>query len=59
MLRAGIDLLPPWASAMLDLHQHPLQRRLIRLGISSTAPVLRWAMRDGSLQRARRRMGLG
>ncbi len=59
MLRAGIDLLPLWASDQLELRQHPLQRRLIRLGIHTTAPVLRWAMRDGSLQRARRRMGLG
>ncbi|MBH3429901.1 oxygenase MpaB family protein [Pseudomonas alkylphenolica] len=58
MLRAGIDLLPEWASAMLDLQQHPLQRRLIRLGINTTAPVLRWAMRDGSAHRARRRMGI-
>ncbi|MHC2147163.1 oxygenase MpaB family protein [Pseudomonas sp. 210_17 TE3656] len=58
MLRAGIDLLPDWASAMLDLQQHSLQRRLIRLGINSTAPVLRWAMRDGSAHRARRRMGI-
>ncbi|MDD2057307.1 oxygenase MpaB family protein [Pseudomonas sp. GD03860] len=59
MLRAGIDLLPLWASDLLELRQPPLQRRLIRLGIHATAPVLRWAMRDGSLQRARRRMGLG
>ncbi|ROL76797.1 oxygenase MpaB family protein [Pseudomonas vranovensis] len=58
MLRAGIDLLPEWASAMLELGQNPLQRRLIRLGIHSTAPVLRWAMRDGSAHRARRRMGI-
>ncbi|MBF4208760.1 DUF2236 domain-containing protein [Pseudomonas donghuensis] len=58
MLRAGIDLLPEWASAMLELSQNPLQRRLIRLGINSTAPVLRWAMRDGSAHRARRRMGI-
>lgn len=58
MLRAGIDLLPEWASNMLELGQNPLQRRLIRLGINSTAPVLRWAMRDGSAHRARRRMGV-
>ncbi|PSS45639.1 oxygenase MpaB family protein [Pseudomonas sp. BBP2017] len=58
MLRAGIDLLPEWASEMLELQQPPLQRRLIRLGINSTAPVLRWAMRDGSAHRARRRMGI-
>ncbi|MGH8439062.1 MAG: oxygenase MpaB family protein [Pseudomonas sp.] len=58
MLRAGIDLLPEWARDMLELQQHPLQRRLIRLGINSTAPVLRWAMRDGSAHRARWRMGI-
>ncbi|MCO7521499.1 MULTISPECIES: oxygenase MpaB family protein [unclassified Pseudomonas] len=58
MLAAGIDLLPDWASAMLDLHQGPLQRRMVRLGLMNTAPMLRWAMRDGSAHRARRRMGL-
>ena len=58
MLRAGIDLLPEWASDMLELQQHPLQRRFIRLGINTSAPVLRWAMRDGSAHRARRRMGI-
>ncbi|MDD1012546.1 oxygenase MpaB family protein [Pseudomonas rubra] len=58
MLRAGIELLPGWASEMLELRQNPLQRRLIRQGVISTAAMLRWAMRDGSAHRARRRMGL-
>lgn len=58
MLKAGIDLLPDWASAMLGLHQGAVERRMIRLGLSNTAPVLRWAMRNGSAQRARRRMGV-
>ncbi|WP_448197233.1 oxygenase MpaB family protein [Pseudomonas putida] len=58
MLQAGIDLLPDWAQAMLGLHQGPLQQRMIRLGLSRTAPVLRWAMRDGSAHRAKRRMGI-
>ena len=58
MLHAGIDLLPGWASQMLDLHQGQWRRRMIRLGIERTAPVLRWAMRDGSAHRARRRMGI-
>lgn len=58
MLNAGIDLLPDWARDMLDLHQNPLQQRMIRLGINRIAPVLRWAMRNGSAHRARRRMGL-
>ncbi|MBA6117915.1 DUF2236 domain-containing protein [Pseudomonas putida] len=58
MLRAGIDLLPDWAQAMLGLQQGMLQRHIIRLGLKRTAPVLRWAMRDGSAHRARRRMGI-
>ncbi|MBF8741483.1 oxygenase MpaB family protein [Pseudomonas guariconensis] len=58
MLHAGIDLLPDWGRSLLGLHQGPLQQRLIRLGIKGTAPVLRWAMRDGSAHRARRRMGI-
>lgn len=58
MLNAGIDLLPDWAQAMLGLQQGPWQRRMIRLGLQRTAPVLRWAMRDGSAHRAKRRMGI-
>ncbi|MBF8732198.1 MULTISPECIES: oxygenase MpaB family protein [Pseudomonas] len=58
MLNAGIDLLPDWARDMLDLHQNPLQQHMIRLGINRIAPVLRWAMRNGSAHRARRRMGI-
>ncbi|WP_460418104.1 oxygenase MpaB family protein [Pseudomonas sp. microsymbiont 2] len=58
MLKAGIDLLPDWASDMLGLHQGPLARHMIRLGLGRTAPVLRWAMRNGSAHRARRRMGI-
>ncbi|MCL8299835.1 oxygenase MpaB family protein [Pseudomonas mosselii] len=58
MLKAGIDLLPEWACAMLGLHLGAVERRMIRLGLDNTAPVLRWAMRDGSAHRARRRMGL-
>ncbi|WP_145151544.1 oxygenase MpaB family protein [Pseudomonas oryzihabitans] len=58
MMQAGIDLLPDWASAELGFHQSALQRQLIRTGISATAPVLRWAVRNGSSHRARRRMGI-
>ncbi|MDH0732611.1 oxygenase MpaB family protein [Pseudomonas sichuanensis] len=58
MLKAGADLLPGWAQQMLGLQQSLLARRLIRLGLANTAPVLRWAMRDGSAHRARRRMGI-
>lgn len=58
MMQAGIDLLPDWASAELGFHQSALQRQLIRTGIGATAPVLRWAVRNGSSHRARRRMGI-
>ena len=59
MMKAGIDLLPDWASDQLGLQQRTLVRKLVRAQVSSTAPILRWAVRNGSVQRARRRMGLG
>ncbi|AOE87455.1 oxygenase MpaB family protein [Pseudomonas sp. TCU-HL1] len=58
MMQAGIDLLPDWASAMLGLHQRPWQRRVVRDLVWRVAPLLRWAMRNGAVHRARRRMGL-
>ncbi|MGN4052111.1 oxygenase MpaB family protein [Pseudomonas sp. SM4] len=58
MMKAGIDLLPDWASDMLDVRQSSLQRQLIRASVRRSAPLLRWAMRNGSVQRAKRRMGL-
>ena len=58
MLNAGIELLPTWATAMYDLQPGALRRQLIRGGVRSTAPLLRWAVRNGSVHRARRRMGL-
>lgn len=58
MMQAGIDLLPLWASEMLELRQSPLRRRIIRAGVKRSAPVLRWAVRNASIHRARRRMGL-
>ncbi|MGE8148972.1 oxygenase MpaB family protein [Pseudomonas frederiksbergensis] len=58
MMRAGIDLLPDWTSDLLGVSQNPLQRQLIRASVRRSAPMLRWAMRNGSVQRAQRRMGL-
>ncbi|WP_273829207.1 oxygenase MpaB family protein [Pseudomonas sp. SBT1-2] len=58
MMQAGIDLLPDWASAMLGVNQGLLQRQLIRASVNRSAPMLRWAVRNGSMHRARRRMGL-
>lgn len=58
MMQAGIDLLPDWASEMLGVQQTALQRRMIRASVKRSAPVLRWAVRNGSIHRAQRRMGL-
>ena len=58
MMQAGIDLMPEWASAMLGLHQRSWQRRVVRDLVWRVAPLLRWAMRNGAVHRARRRMGL-
>lgn len=57
MMQAGIELLPDWASAMLGLHQSAMQRKMICAAVRRSAPVLRWAVRNGSIHRARRRMG--
>ena len=58
MMQAGIGLLPDWAGDMLGLRPAPWKRRAVDLGLQGVAPVLRWAMRDGSAHRARRRMGI-
>ncbi len=58
MLHAGIDLLPGWGQSLLGLQHRPWQQRLIRLSLKPTAALLRWAMRDGSAHRARRRMDI-
>lgn len=58
MMQAGIDLLPLWATDMLGMKQSLLRRKMIRAGVNRSAPVLRWAVRNASIHRARRRMGL-
>jgi len=58
MLHAGVELLPEWAQEMFGLALSESRRQLIRAGVRSTAPVVRWAVRSGSVHRARRRMGL-
>ncbi|WP_122316960.1 oxygenase MpaB family protein [Pseudomonas cichorii] len=59
MMQAGIDLLPLWASEMLDVEQGPLRRKMIHAGVNCSAPILRWAVRNGSIHRAQRRMSCG
>lgn len=58
MLNAGIDLVPEWGQHLLGLQLGPIERRLTRAGVHGIAPILRWAVRDSSLYRARRRMGI-
>ncbi|OLS62471.1 oxygenase MpaB family protein [Pseudomonas putida] len=59
MMQAGIGLLPEWAGDMLGLRLGPVKQGVVDLGMNTVVgPVLRWAMRDGSVHRARRRMGL-
>jgi uncharacterized protein (DUF2236 family) len=57
-MQAGIELLPDWTQQQLGLHQAAWQRPLIRAGVHSLAPLLRWAVRSGAIHRSRRRMGL-
>lgn len=57
MLQAGVELLPDWAVAMHGRALPPIRRSAIRLGARGMGSVLRWALRDGSAARARRRVG--
>lgn len=58
LVQAGIELLPEWAQAAYGQSFSALRRRLIRQGVNSLAPTLRWAVRNGAAQQAQRRMGL-
>ncbi|MCQ4255681.1 oxygenase MpaB family protein [Stutzerimonas stutzeri] len=58
MLHAGVELMPDWATVMFGLTLSEARRQLIRTGVRNIAPVLRWAVRNASVHRARRRMGL-
>lgn len=55
--KAAIDLLPPWAAQMHGLPMPDPERLLVRGSAGSAALILRWALRDGSARRARRRVG--
>lgn len=57
-MQAGIDLLPDWAQQMLEQPMTPLRSRLVRSSVHGIAPIIRWAVRSGSLHRSRVRMGL-
>jgi uncharacterized protein (DUF2236 family) len=54
MLQGGVDLLPGWAADMHGFASTP--RPILRAGVRGTGTVLRWALRDTSARRARRRV---
>ncbi|WP_116090410.1 oxygenase MpaB family protein [Sphingomonas crusticola] len=54
MMQAGIDLLPDWAARMHGLRSAPAPA--IRAGVHGVGKVMRWALRDSSARRARRRV---
>ncbi|WP_133751985.1 oxygenase MpaB family protein [Pseudomonas sp. LP_7_YM] len=58
MMQAGVELMPEWASAMFDIQMTDFKRKMIRVAVNRTAPILRWAVRNASVHRARRRMGM-
>ncbi|MEE4411068.1 MULTISPECIES: oxygenase MpaB family protein [unclassified Serratia (in: enterobacteria)] len=56
VMQAGIDLLPDWAQRQFDFYPGRLRRRLVRVGAGGVGKVLRASMRNGSYQRAVRRI---
>lgn len=59
MMRAGVDLLPDWAQQMLEVTQRsPARSALLTRSVAVAAVPMRWAVRNGSIHLARRRMGL-
>jgi len=56
VMQAGIDLLPDWAQRQFDFYPGTLRRRLVRVGVGGVSKVLRASMRNGSYQRAVRRI---
>jgi len=58
LTQAGIGLLPAWAQDLLEQPIGPVRSRLIHAGVYSLAPVLRWAVRNGAIHRARKRLDL-
>ncbi|WP_432698037.1 oxygenase MpaB family protein [Marinobacterium sp. YM272] len=58
MARAGVDLLPDWGLEMAGIKLSPRRRKAIQSGMHLLAPSLRWALRNGVSNRAKRRMGI-
>jgi uncharacterized protein (DUF2236 family) len=58
MLQAGVDLLPDRAARMFGIDHSPLRRSLVQATTQPVAGAMRWALRNGSVHRARRRLDL-
>lgn len=56
MTQAGLSLLPDWAQDMARIRFSPRQQWLIDTGMKGLGGTLRWAIRNGASNRARRRM---
>ncbi|RZV00633.1 UNVERIFIED_ORG: uncharacterized protein (DUF2236 family) [Serratia quinivorans] len=56
VMQAGIDLLPDWAQQQFGFYPSALRQRLVRVGAGGVGKVLRSSMRNGSYQRALRRI---
>ncbi|SMB27981.1 conserved hypothetical protein [Serratia proteamaculans] len=56
VMQAGIDLLPDWAQQQFDFSSGRLRQKLVRVGAGGVGKVLRASMRNGSYQRALRRI---
>lgn len=60
LLKAGPDLLPDWAQAMFGLDKWAgLRRAMVRPGVRTIAPVMRWALNNGIAKRSRARVAAG
>ncbi|GGX21784.1 histidine kinase [Pigmentiphaga litoralis] len=59
MMRAGIDLLPGFAQDMLGVRQlGSVRQAALRQSVRLAAQPLRWAVRNGTVHRAKRRVGV-
>ncbi|CAI0796046.1 oxygenase MpaB family protein [Serratia entomophila] len=56
VMRAGVDLLPDWAQRQFGFRSGALRRRWVRVGAAGMGKVLGASMRNGSYQRAVRRI---
>jgi uncharacterized protein (DUF2236 family) len=56
VMQAGIDLLPDWAQQQFGFYPSALRQWLVRVGAGGVGKVLRSSMRNGSYQRALRRI---